>query len=139
VVLLVSLLLLLILSIIGVAGMSTSIFGLRMAGNMQSMYDSFQLADAGRAAAMSDAGSFNGGDQTDIFAGSDAIDTYIVAEVNVVRLLPDVELECPRSPAASSIGFIACEFYTIDSEHEDAVSGARSKIFEGAAKEILAK
>ena len=138
-VLLVSLLLLLILSIIGVAGMSTSIFGLRMAGNMQSMYDSFQQADAGRAAAMSNASSFNGGDQFDIFAGSDPIDTYIVAEVNVVRLLPDEELECPRSPAASSIGFIACEFYTIDSEHDDAVSGARSKIFEGAAKEILAK
>ena len=139
-VLLVSLLLLLILSIIGIAGMSTSIFGLRMAGNIQSLYDAFQVADAGRAAAMADAASFNGGDQTDIFAGGDpgTIKDYIVAEVNALRLLPDVELECPRSPAASSITFIGCEYYTIDSEHDDAVSGARAHVFEGAAKEILA-
>lgn len=136
-VLLVSILLLLILSILGVAGMSTGIFGLRMAGNMQSLYDSFQIADAGRAAAVADAGSFTGGDQSDIFSGSDPIDDYIISEVNVVRLLPDVELECPRSTAASSIGFIVCEFYTIDSEHDDPVSGARTKVFEGVAKEVL--
>ena len=139
-VLLVSLLLLLILSIIGIAGMSTSIFGLRMAGNIQSMYDSFQVADAGRAAAMSDPANFNGGDQDDIFSGDD----YIVAKVNVVRLLPDQELECPRSPTASSVSFIGCEYYELDSEHlserDDVVSsGAQTRIFGGATKEILAR
>ena len=139
-VLLVSLLLLLILSMIGIQGMSTGIFGLRMAGNVQSIYDSFQLSDAGRAAAKADAASFNGGDQLDIFSGGDSGTTsdYIVAEVNVVRLLPDVELECPRSPAASSITFVGCEYYTIDSEHEDAASGARTHVFEGVSKQILA-
>ena len=139
VVMMVSLLLLIILSIIGFEGMSSSTFNLRMAGNIQNLYDSFQVADAGIAAAMADGDSFDGTDQADIFAGgtSGSIEDFIVAEVNVTRLLPDVELECPRSSAASSITFIGCEHYTVDSEHNDAVSGARTRLFEGTAKEIL--
>ena len=141
-VLLVSLLLLLILSIIGIAGMSTSIFGLRMAGNIQSLYDSFQVADAGRAAAMADPANFDtdNNDDPDLGNFKDILKELDDDElaVNVVRVLPDEELECPRSSAASSVTFIGCEYYTVDSEHDNEMSGAHTKVVEGAVKEILA-
>lgn len=141
VVMVVSLLLLAILSLIGVSAMSTSIFELRIAGNVQSLYDSFQSADAGVAATMAGSGSFDGGDQTDLFYGGTAgsIEDYIVAEVNVERILPGVELSCPRGPGSSSITLIGCEYYLVDSEHENAATGARTKVFQGAVREILAR
>lgn len=141
VVMFVSLLLLIILSIIGIAGMSTSIFDLRIAGNTQRLYDSFQSADAGLAAAMSDEDTFDGSDKSDLFAGGDpgSTEDYIVAEVNVERVLPDVELSCPRSPDSSSVAFIGCEHYTVDSEHQDAVTGARTQVYQGVVREIIAR
>ncbi len=141
VVMLVSLLLLIILSVIGMQGMSNGIFNLRMAGNIQNLYDSFQMADAGIAATMADGGHFDGTDQADIFAGGDPGSTeyFIVAEVNVERLLPDVEIDCPRTPGASSVSFIGCERYMIDSEHEDAATGARTRVFQGVVREIIAR
>jgi len=141
VVMFISLLMLVILSIIGVAAMSTSIFELRMAGNVQNMYDSFQSADAGIAAAMSQSGTFNGGDKTDIFAGGSVgtIEGFIVAKVNVGRLLPGLELTCPRSAGSSSVTFIGCEHYTVDSEHDDAATGARTHVYQGAVREILVR
>ena len=141
VVMLVSLLLLVMLSIIGLQGMTNSIFNLRIAGNIQNMYDSFQMADAGIAATMADGDSFNGVNKTDIFAGGDpgSTEDFIVAEVNVERLLPDVELQCPRGPGASSIAFIGCEHYRVDSEHEDAVTGARTHVFQGVVREVISR
>jgi len=153
VVMLVSLLLLIILSVIGMQGMSNGIFNLRMAGNIQNLYDSFQMADAGIAATMADGGHFDGTDQADIFAGGDPGSTkdFIVAEVDVERLLPDVELDCPRAPGASSIldcprapgassiGFIGCERYLVDSEHEDAATGARTRVYQGVVREIISR
>ena len=141
VVMLVSLLMLVILSLIGIAAISTSVFELRMAGNIQNMYESFQSADAGIAAAMSDGGVFDGTDKADIFAGGDAgtVEEYIVAEVNVGRLLPEVELTCPRGPGASSVTFIGCEHYTVDSEHENDATGARTHVYQGAVREILVR
>ncbi len=141
VVMLVSLLLLIILSVIGMQGMSNGIFNLRMAGNIQNLYDSFQMADAGIAATMADGGHFDGTDQADIFAGGDPGSTkdFIVAEVDVERLLPDVELDCPRGPGASSVSFIGCERYMIDSEHEDAATGARTRVYQGVVREIISR
>ena len=141
VVMLVSLLLLVMLSIIGLQGMTSSIFNLRIAGNIQNMYDSFQMADAGIAATMADGDSFDGVNKPDIFAGGDpgSTEDFIVAEVNVERLLPDVELECSRSPGASSITFIGCEHYRIDSEHEDAATGARTHVFQGVVREVISR
>ncbi len=141
VVMLVSLLLLIILSVIGMQGMSNSIFNLRMAGNIQNLYDSFQMADAGIAATMAGGDSFEGVDKADIFAGGDpgSTEDFIVADVDVERLLPDVELDCPRSPGASSVSFIGCEHYMIDSEHEDAATGARTHVFQGVVREIISR
>ena len=141
VVMLVSLLLLIILSVIGMQGMSNGIFNLRMAGNIQNLYDSFQMADAGIAATMADDGHFDGTDQADIFAGGDpgSTEDFIVAVVDVERLLPDVELDCPRAPGASSIGFIGCERYLVDSEHEDAATGARTHVYQGVVREVIAR
>ncbi len=141
VVMLVSLLLLIVLSVIGIQGMSNSIFNLRMAGNIQDLYDSFQIADAGIAAAMADDDHFDGADQADIFVGGvpGSTEDFIVAEVNVERLLPDVDLDCPRAPGASSVSFIGCERYMIDSEHEDAATGARTRVYQGVVREIIAR
>jgi len=141
VVMFISLLMLVLLSIIGIAAISTSIFELRMAGNVQNMYDSFQSADAGVAASMSQGSTFDGTDKTDIFAGGDAgtIEAYIVAEVDVARLLPGMELTCPRSSGSSSVTFIGCEHYTVDSEHEDDATGARTHVYQGAVREILVR
>jgi hypothetical protein len=138
---LVSLVLLIILSAIGIQGMSNSNFSLRMAGNIQNLYDSFQMADAGIAATMADGGHFDGTDQADIFAGGapGSIEDFILAEVNVERLLPDVELDCPRVPGASSVSFIGCERYMIDSEHEDAATGARTRVYQGVVREIISR
>ncbi len=141
VVMLVSLLLLIILSVIGMQGMSNGIFNLRMAGNIQNLYDSFQMADAGIAATMADGGHFDGTDKADIFAGGDPGSTkdFIVAEVDVERLLPEIEVDCPRAPGASSVSFLGCERYLVDSEHEDAVTGARTRVFQGVVREIIAR
>ena len=141
VVMLVSLLMLVILSLIGIAAISTSVFELRMAGNIQNMYESFQSADAGIAAAMSDGGSFDGVDKADIFGGGEpgSVNDYIVAKVNVGRLLPEVELQCPRGASSSSVTFIGCEHYTVDSEHESEVTGARTHVYQGAVREILVR
>ena len=135
-VLLVSVLLLLVLTIIGIEGMSTSVMGLRMAGNVQGLYDSFQLAEAGRAKAIADTDFDADGDQSYEYTFGDS-DSKVM--VNVARLLPDVERNCPRKSAASSASLVSCEYYTVESEHDAPVSGARTKVFEGVTREILAK
>ncbi|MES9884068.1 MAG: PilX N-terminal domain-containing pilus assembly protein [Sedimenticola sp.] len=141
-VLITSLLLLTVLTIIGLAGTSSSIFELRMAGNTQSFYDSFQNADAGITAAMSQEGdNFDGSDKSNIFSsgGTNTLKAYITSTVNVDRLFPTLNLACPRESGGSSVGFLECEYYRVESEHDDTATGARTLIFQGVAKEILAQ
>lgn len=147
--LVVSLLLLLVVTVIGIIAAMNSSLGLRMAGNMQDAYDSFQAAEAGVYAALGLASTaddpFVRLDQVDPFAdfadedhplnalkdgsSSVAVEVFLIAPAR----------ECPRPPeegTGSSIGVFDCDFYRVVSEH-DVDRKARTQVEMGVVKTVI--
>lgn len=145
--LVIALLLLTVLTIIGLSGMSSSIFELRMAGNTQDYYHSFQSADAGVSATMALANTakdpFVGGDVGDVTDMNTDLATPLKTVndspgsvgVDVKLLLADVE--CPRAKNASSTDLLDCEYYRINSTHDGANTGARTRLHQGVRRELI--
>ena len=159
--LVIGLLMLTILTLIGLSAMETSQFELKMAGNTQDFYNSFQKADAGVFAIMSfsrvsglpDANKpFDGNDNLTPFAGlnkatnpkhplseinDNTIDGNGDADVVVDVVLKATGLPCPRAEVATSADLIECEFYQVESEHTDTQTSARTHLFQGVSKELI--
>lgn len=141
--LIIALLLLTILTIIGLSGMTSSVFELRMAGNTQDFYDSFQSADAGISATMAlsnDVGDpFVGGDEGDVIDPSSDLSAPLSkvkgVAVDVKLILTNVE--CPRAEDGSSTDLLDCEYYRVNSAHENANTGARTRLHQGVGKELI--
>jgi Tfp pilus assembly protein PilX len=132
-----ALLILLILAIIGITGMSDSIFDLRMAGNIQSYYNSLQQSESGIAAAISQGSSFTSSDQSDIFAtgGSNPLKDYIKPTVGV-DFLYENQYNSPSQKAHSVDSFLQ-ETYIFDSNHADSATGANTHIHQGVVRMTL--
>ena len=159
--LIIGLLVLTILTIIGLSAMETSQFELKMAGNTQDFYNSFQQADAGVFAIMSfsrvsglpdDNKPFDGDDNSAPFTGlnnaSDPphplwevnhkrVDSNGDGDVEVDVVLAATGLPCPRAAVATSVDLIECEFYQVESEHTDVQTSARTHLFQGVSKELI--
>lgn len=145
--LVIALLLLTILTIIGLSGTSSSIFELRMAGNTQDFYHSFQSADAGVSATMAlsntAADPFVGGDPGDVFDPTADLSGPLTAVngspgnvgVSIKLILTDVE--CPRAEDGSSTDLLDCEYYRVNSAHDNTGTGARTRLYQGVGKELI--
>lgn len=141
--LMISLILLTILTVLGVYAASTGALQLRMVGNMQDSFDSFQAAEAGIAAVLSlvrtGPDPFNGEDDPTPFNGasSDPLDQLNdgsgSVDVNVIMQLKGAT--CPRLAEAYSVGLIDCDHYRIESRHTSA--DARTKVDEGIVKPVI--
>lgn len=147
--LVVSLLFLLMVTLISIAAARNSSFGLRMAGNMQDAYDSFQAAEAGVYAVLGLAGTgnepFRRVDVATPFAGISAADHPLqhlrdgAVSVNVAVFLMATDRTCPRPPDerdGSSVGLLDCDYYRITAEH-DVENKARSRMELGVVKTVI--
>lgn len=133
--LVIALMLLLVMTIIGIAGMSSSTLELRMSGNTQMFYNAFQSAECGISATMAKGENFDGKDKT----SAEVVKDCALPTVMVTRLYDSQHMECPRKgeASASSVGFLECEYYDVDSDY-DASGAAPAHIYQGVAKEVLA-
>lgn len=149
----VSLLFLLVVTIVSITAATNSSMGLRMAGNLQDNYESFQAAEAGiygalalaRTAAGTTQDPFRGVDDDTPFAGLNTSTEHPlrrlrdgVGSVDVRVAVVDVAGDCrrpPRETGGNSVGEISCDYYRVTSEHN--VAGkARSRIELGVVKEV---
>jgi Tfp pilus assembly protein PilX len=128
--LIISLLMLLILTIIGISGMGDSIFDLRMTGNIQSHYDSMQQSDSGISAAMSQSSNFDRKDLSDIYnsSGTNALKDDIKSTVNIDYLY-EGEVS---APLLSSNQRFKTFYYIVDSDHSDSATNAKTHTYQGA-------
>jgi len=144
--LVIALLLLTVLTIIGLSGMTSSIFELRMAGNTQDFYHSFQSADAGVSATMAlsnTAGDPFIGKDHDPSAdlntplskvnGEPSKDGEVAVDVKLIL----ANVECPRAEDGSSTDLLDCEYYRVNSAHLNANTGARTSLHQGVGKELI--
>jgi type IV pilus assembly protein PilX len=147
--LVISILFLLILTILSVLAATNSSLELKMAGNMQDSYSSFQSAEAGAIATLSLAGT-----TADPFDGSteiqDPFDDFVStpsthplanvtggsSSVTVNLTLTTSATACPRSVAGFSADLLACDHYDIQSNH-DQVQKARTEVHLGAVKTFI--
>ncbi|MEQ9394772.1 PilX N-terminal domain-containing pilus assembly protein [Haliea sp.] len=148
--LVVSLLFLLVVTIVSITAATNSSLGLRMAGNLQDNYESFQAAEAGIYGALALAGTaedpFLRVDDATPFAGLNATTTHPlrslrdgVGAVDVRVTVVALSRDCPRPPGeegGSSIGIFDCDFYRVRSEH-DVAGKARSRIELGVVKTVV--
>lgn len=148
--LVVSLLFLLVVTIVSITAATNSSLGLRMAGNLQDNYESFQAAEAGIYGALALAGTahdpFLRVDDDAPFAGLDADSEHPLrrlrdgaAAVNVRVSVVALSRDCPRTAGdtgGSSTGVFDCDFYRLTSEHN--VDGkARSRVELGVVKTVI--
>lgn len=147
--LVVSLLFLLMVTLISIAAARNSSFGLRMAGNMQDAYDSFQAAEAGVYAVLGLAGTgnepFRGVDVASPFTGIATGDHPLrnlrdgAASVDAAVFVVATARTCPRPPGeggGSSVGLLDCDYYRITAEH-DVENKARSRMELGVVKTVI--
>lgn len=144
------LLFLLVVSFIAVTAAQNSALGMKMSGNMQDTYLSFEAAEAGAYAAL----GLAGGDD-DPFRRQDLVDEPFKdvvlhplrnqaanpADVPVdvdVRLL-STQRACPRPPTnrgGSSVAVFDCDYYRVESEH-DVPGRARTHVKLGVIKTVI--
>jgi len=162
--LVVAILFLLILTILSVFAATNSTLELKMAGNMQDSYTSFQSAEAGAIGtlALSDtaADPFDGlstedpvhPNDTDTEPGwdpfvgwADGANDHPLRGVSGTPAAIDVTLNlttsataCPRSVAGFSTDLLACDHYDIESVHAEAQK-ATTEVHLGAVKTIIGK
>lgn len=148
--LVVALLFLLVVTIVSITAATNSSLGLRMAGNLQDNYESFQAAEAGVYGALALAGTgedpFLRIDDDAPFAGLNTETEHplrvlrdgvgsVDVRVRVVALARD----CPRPPTeggGSSVGVFDCDYYRVASEHS-VVGKARSRVELGVVKTVV--
>jgi hypothetical protein len=146
------LLFLVIVSFIAITAAQNSALGMKMSGNMQDSYLSFEAAEAGIYAAL----GLAGGDQ-DPFRRQELVAEPFQgvavhplrnqaanpddAPIDVdVRLL-STQRACPRPAAGrggSSVGVFDCDYYRIDSEH-DVPGRARTRVELGVVKTVIGR
>jgi hypothetical protein len=145
--LVVALLFLLVVTVISVIAASNSAIGLKMSGNLQDAYSSFQSAEAGVMAVMSLAGTandpFNGLDTPDPFATFDPDTNHPLRGLNDGAQSVDARVflttpatTCPRNAVGSSVGLFDCDYYRVAAEH-DVPKKARTKVELGVVKTII--
>ncbi len=144
-----SLLFLLVVTLIALTAANNSTLGLKMSANMQDSYRSFQAAEAGIYAALGLAGTTE-----DPFIRGDVVsepftdvaehplrnlganpDTLVDVDVHLIA----VERTCPRparSSGGSSVDVFDCDYYRIESEH-DQPGRARSRVEMGVVKTVI--
>jgi hypothetical protein len=146
----VSLLFLLVVTIVSITAATNSSMGLRMAGNLQESYESFQAAEAGIYGALALARTaedpFMGVDDLTPFAGLSASTEHPlrslrdgVGAVDVRVVSVAVAVGCPRPPGErdgdSEGETFACDYYRVISEH-DVAGKARSRVELGVVKKV---
>ena len=142
----VSLIFLLVVTVISVMAASNSSLGLKMSGNMQDSYASFQAAEAGVFAVLGLAGTdydpFDADDSDTPFTDLSVADHPLrelsdgVSSIRVELFVTAQATECPRSFSGSSVGLKDCEYYRIASEHA-VQKKARTKVQLGVVKELV--
>lgn len=144
------LLFLVVVSLIAVTAAQNSAMSLKMSGNMQDAYLSFEAAEAGVYAALGLAGS----DQDPFLRQEVIADPFAEVAVHPLRnqaadpddipvdvdvYLLSTQRPCPRSQAdrgGSSVGVFDCDYYRIESKHE--VQGrARTHVELGVVKTVI--
>ncbi|QFU76998.1 hypothetical protein EY643_15825 [Halioglobus maricola] len=149
-----ALLFLLVVTIIAVTAANNSALGLKMSTNMQDSYQSFQAAEAGIYGVLSLAGSstepFDRRTQvSDPFAGlsashplrnlADDPNSPVIDNIDTDVLLLGVDRSCPRPPGSrggNSVGLFDCDFYRIQSEHNEP-GRARTRVELGVVKTVI--
>ncbi|MEM1110593.1 MAG: PilX N-terminal domain-containing pilus assembly protein [Pseudomonadota bacterium] len=145
--LVVTLLFLLVLSLLSIVAARNSAIGLRISGNMQDAFSSFQSAEAGALGVLlltdTAADPFNGSDTLTPFASFSSSGTHPLRNLNDSSSSVDVDvffrnagLACPRSSAPSTLGLLECDYYRVESEHAVAQK-ARSKVNMGVVKTVI--
>ena len=160
--LVVAILFLLILTIISVFAATNSSLELKMAGNMQDSFTSFQSAEAGAKAVLGLANTPN--DPFDGFTTEDPVhpndtdtepgwDPFFVwaddaadhpladvtgspANIDVTLNLTTQGTTCPRSTDGFSADILACDHYDIGSIHDEPQK-ARTEVHLGAVKTVI--
>jgi len=146
-----SLLFLLVVTVISVVAANNSTMGLKMSANMQDAYRSFQAAEAGVYAVLGLAGTAE-----DPFVRQDVVaEPFADMEENhPLRNLADdpddvpvdvdvfmvaIDRTCPRAPVGAggtSVGILDCDYYRVESEHDDPGS-ARTRVELGVVKTVI--
>jgi len=160
--LVVAILFLLVLTIISVFAATNSSLELKMAGNMQDSFTSFQTAEAGAKAALglanSDNDPFDGlptddplhPNDTDLNPGWDPFVSWADTDadhplanvtgspstVDVTLNLTTKGTSCPRSVNGFSADILACDHYDIASIHNEPQK-ARTEVHLGAVKTVI--
>ncbi len=147
-VLVVAMLFLLVVTVISVVAAGNSTFSLKMSSNLQDSYDSFQSAEAGVNGIM-----FLVGTSNDAFDRTQPENLTPFANVpdsshplrnlnggtgvmDVDVFLTAADRPCPRDSRSSTDGITSCDYYRIDSEHDEP-QRARTKVNTGVVKTIL--
>jgi len=162
--LVVAILFLLILTIISVFAASSSSLELKMAGNMQDSFTSFQTAEAGAKAVLGLAGTANDPfdglstedplhpNDTDANPGWDpffswadnAVDHPLrnvsgtPSSVDVTLNLTTRGTTCPRSVQGYSTDLLSCDRYDIGAIHDEAQK-AHTEVHHGVVKTVIGK
>lgn len=138
-----ALILLAVVTVLSIFGAATGALDLRVSGNMQAAFDSFEQAEAGVAAVVTLSAT-----GPDPFTGVDDLDPMNGVSGSPLGNLNDgsgsldlnVRLKvkggtCPRSRLGYSADLIACDHYRVESIHTAADS--RSKVDEGVVKSVI--
>ncbi|MCB1847703.1 MAG: pilus assembly PilX N-terminal domain-containing protein [Halieaceae bacterium] len=148
-----ALLFLLVVTVIAVTAANNSNLGLKMSASMQDAYRSFHAAEAGIFAALGLAGGAQDPFQrqdvvTEPFQGITTHplrnlavdpDDQASAPIDVDVFLISIQRPCPRPPTASggsSVGVFDCDYYRIQSEHEES-GRARTRVELGVVKTVI--
>jgi len=147
--LVVAILFLLILTVISVFAATSSSLELKMAGNMQDSYASFQEAEAGATATLALVGTpadpFDGVTITqDPFASfSNAPATHPLANISggsgsvtVNLTLSTSTASCPRITEGYSADLLTCDYYDIQSNHRE-LQKAQTEVHLGSVKTLI--
>ena len=161
--LVIAILFLLILTIISVFAATNSTLELKMAGNMQDSFTSFQTAEAGAKAVIALAGTandpFDGVSTEDpvhpddttpltpgwdpFFSWADDANDHPLANVTGSPSTIDVNLNlttaassCPRSANGFSSDILACDHYDIEAIHNEPQK-ARTEVHHGVVKTVI--
>ena len=139
----IALILLAVITVLSVFGAATGALDLRVSGNMQAAFDSFQQAEAGVAAVVTLSGTgpdpFTGVDDPDPMNGAagnplgNLNDGAGSLDLNVILKVKGGT--CPRSRLGFSADLIACDHYRVESTHTAADS--RSKVDQGVVKSVI--
>jgi hypothetical protein len=148
-----ALLFLLVVTVIAVTAANNSNLGLKMSASMQDSYRSFHAAEAGIFAALGLAGGAQDPFQRqDVVAEPfQGITTHPLrnlavdpddpgsAPIDVDVFLISIQRPCPRPPTArggSSVGVFDCDYYRIQSEHDEP-GHARTRVELGVVKTVI--